>query len=68
MSSAVRLKKGESVERSLRRLKRKVDKEDTLQEVRRRRFFEKPADKRRRKKKDAKFLAMLRQRDLNQWL
>jgi len=68
MSSAVRLKKGESVERALRRLKRKVDKEDTLQEVRRRRFFEKPADKRRRKKKDAKFLAMLRQRDLNQWL
>lgn len=44
----VRADKGESVERSLRRLKKKLDKEGTLKELRNRRHYEKPSDKKRR--------------------
>ncbi len=45
----VRLKKGESVDRALRRLKKKLDKEGTMREVRAKRHFEKPSEKKRRK-------------------
>ena len=45
----VKLKKGESVERALRRLKKKLDKEGTLREVRAHRHYEKPSEKKRRK-------------------
>jgi len=55
----IRLKKGEPVERALRRLKKKIDREGTLKEVRFRRHFEKPSEKRRRKMKVARFSAML---------
>jgi small subunit ribosomal protein S21 len=55
----VRLKKGESVDKALRRLKKKVDREGTLREVRNHRHFEKPSERRRRKLKVAKFSAML---------
>jgi len=55
----IRLKKGESVERALRRLKKKVDREGTLKEVRNHRHYEKPSEKRRRKLKVARFSAML---------
>ena len=55
----IRLKKGEPVERVLRRLKKRVDREGTLQEARNRRRFEKPSERRRRKLKAARFSAML---------
>ena len=55
----IKLKKGESVERALRRLKKKVDREGTIKAVRNRRAFEKPSEKKRRKMKGAKFSAML---------
>lgn len=55
----IRLKKGESVEKVLRRLKKKLDREGTLRAVRNRRHFEKPSARRRRKEKVAKFSAML---------
>lgn len=55
----IRLKKGESVEKALRRLKKKVDREGTLKEVRNHRHYEKPSERRRRKLKVAKFSAML---------
>lgn len=55
----IRLKKGESVEKVLRRLKKKLDREGTLRAVRNRRHFEKPSERRRRKEKVAKFSAML---------
>ncbi|MFZ0829496.1 MAG: 30S ribosomal protein S21 [Limisphaerales bacterium] len=55
----IRLKKGEPVERALRRLKKKVDREGTLKVVRNHRHFEKPSEKRRRKEKAARFSAML---------
>lgn len=55
----IRLKKGESVDKVLRRLKKKLDREGTLRAVRNRRHFEKPSERRRRKEKVAKFSAML---------
>ncbi len=55
----IRLKKGESIEKALRRLKKRVDREGTLKEVRSHRHFEKPSEVRRRKLKVAKFSAML---------
>jgi small subunit ribosomal protein S21 len=55
----IKLKKGEPVDRALRRLKKKVDREGTLKVVRGRRQFEKPSERRRRKEKVARFSAML---------
>jgi small subunit ribosomal protein S21 len=55
----IRLKKGEPVDRALRRLKKKVDREGTLKVARNHRHFEKPSEKRRRKEKVARFSAML---------
>ena len=55
----IRLKKGEPVERALRRLKKKVDREGTLKVVRGHRHYEKPSEQRRRKEKVARFSAML---------
>ena len=45
----IKLKRGESVEKALRRLKKKMDKEGTMKEIRGHRYFEKPSEKRRRK-------------------
>jgi small subunit ribosomal protein S21 len=55
----IKLKKGEPVERALRRLKKKIDREEVLKEVRNRRHYEKPSERRRRKMKIARFSAML---------
>jgi small subunit ribosomal protein S21 len=55
----IRLKKGEPVDRALRRLKKKVDREGILQTVRQHRTFEKPSERKRRKMKLARFSAML---------
>ena len=45
----VKLKRGESVERALRRLKKIIDKEGMMKQIRANRYFEKPSEKRRRK-------------------
>lgn len=45
----VKVKKGESVERALRRLKKIMDREGTLKDLRAHRYFEKPSEKKRRK-------------------
>ena len=55
----IRLKKGEPVEKAIRRLKKKLDREQTLQQFRIRRRFEKPSARKRRKMKAARFSAML---------
>ena len=55
----IKLKKGESVEKALRRMKKKIDREGTLKVVRSHRHFEKPSERRRRKEKAARFSAML---------
>lgn len=60
--SEVHLKKGEPVDKALRRLKKKLDREQTLVQVRLHRRFEKPSARRRRKEKAARFAAMLKAR------
>ena len=55
----IKLKKGESVEKALRRLKKKIEHEGVLKEVRNHRHYEKPTERRRRKMKMARFSAML---------
>ena len=55
----IKLKKGEPVEKALRRRKKKVDREGILKEVRNHRHYEKPSERRRRKLKVARFNAML---------
>jgi len=58
----IKIKKGESVEKALRRLKKKLDREGVLKEVRNHRRYEKPSEKKRRKMKVARFSAMLKER------
>ncbi len=58
----ITVRKGEPVERAIRRLKKKLDREQTLKKFRERRRFEKPSAKRRRKQKAARFAAMLKAR------
>ena len=58
----VKVRKGEPVERALRRLKKRLDREQTLQQFRSHRRFEKPSARKRRKMKAARFAAMLKAR------
>jgi len=62
----VKVRKGEPVERAIRRLKKKLDREQTLREFRMRRRFEKPSARKRRKEKAARFAAMLKARYADQ--
>ncbi len=59
----VKLRRGEPVEKALRRLKKQMNREQTLLQVRLHRRFEKPSVRKRRKQKAARFTAMLRERD-----
>ncbi len=45
----VKVRKGETVDKALRRLKKILDKEGLMKEVRAHRYFEKPSERRRRK-------------------
>ena len=45
----VRVKRGEPVDKALRRLKRIMDKEGTMKQLRANRYFEKPSEKKRKK-------------------
>ncbi|MCF7674662.1 MAG: 30S ribosomal protein S21 [Akkermansiaceae bacterium] len=49
----VTMKKGEPVDRALKRLKTKLDSEGILEEMRRRRSFETPTERRQRKLRTA---------------
>ncbi len=49
--SEIKLKKGEPIDKALRRLKKKLDKEGTLKEIRNRRYYEKPSEIKRREAK-----------------
>ena len=54
---------GESIDSLLRKFKRKVKSEGTLQEFRKREFFEKPCDIKKRKAKAAKRRTFLQQEE-----
>lgn len=45
----VKVKRGEAVDKALRRLKKIMDKEGMMKQVRANRYFEKPSEKKRRK-------------------
>ncbi len=60
MSIEVKIRKGEPVERALRRLKKRLDREGVIRDVRAKRYFEKPCEVKRRKNKAAKFNNYLR--------
>lgn len=62
MSVEVKIRKGEPMERALRRLKKKLDNEGVIRDVRAKRYFEKPSETKRRKNKVQAFSAMLRAR------
>jgi small subunit ribosomal protein S21 len=49
VTTEVKIRKGESVEKALRRLKKKLDREGIMRDIRAKRHFEKPCEKRRRK-------------------
>ncbi|HLS27163.1 MAG TPA: 30S ribosomal protein S21 [Opitutales bacterium] len=62
MSIEVKIRKGEPVDRAIRRMKKMLDREGIIRDVRAKRYFEKPSEVRRRKKKVAAFTNMLRNR------
>ncbi len=62
MSVEVKLRKSEPLEKALRRLKKKLDREGILRDVKAKRYFEKPCETRRQKEKVAAFNNMLRQK------
>jgi len=65
MSVEVKVRKGETIERALRRLKKRLDREGVIRDARAKRYFEKPSETKRRKEKVAKFNNMLRVRHEN---
>jgi small subunit ribosomal protein S21 len=62
MSIEIKIRRNEPVDRAIRRLKKKLERENIIKGVRAKRYFEKPCDKRRRKEKVMAFTQMLRNR------
>jgi small subunit ribosomal protein S21 len=58
----ITVRRGEPIDKAIRRLKKRLDREQTLQQVRLHRRFEKPSARKRRKMKAARFAAMLKAR------
>ena len=65
MSVEVKVRNGETLERALRRLKRRLDREGIIRDVRAKRHYQKPSEIKREKKKMEAFNNMLRQRYAN---
>tara|TARA_R100000278_G_C5448882_1_gene156565 strand:+ start:377 stop:580 length:204 start_codon:yes stop_codon:yes gene_type:complete len=59
----VKLKKGERVDRALRRLKKKMSREKIIEEVRNRRYFEKPSQKKQKRIKEQRFKNYIRNKN-----
>jgi small subunit ribosomal protein S21 len=62
MPIEIKIRKNEPVDRAIRRLKKKLERENIIKDVRAKRYFEKPCEKRRRKEKVQAFTQMLRRR------
>jgi ribosomal protein S21 len=58
----IKLHRGEDVQRGLRRLKKIMGREQVFDELKKRRYYQKPSKVRREKSKEARFNAMLKQR------
>ncbi len=52
--TTVKLRTNESLERALRRLKKKMAREGIMKELRAKRHYEKPSERKRRKSREAK--------------
>jgi small subunit ribosomal protein S21 len=59
----IKLRKGEPVERALRRLRDKLKSEGVLDEMKRLRFYEKPSVQRRRRKAKAVYATARQQQE-----
>lgn len=62
MSIEIKIRKNEPVDRALRRMKKKLERENIIKGTRAKRYYEKPCEKRRRKEKVMAFTQMLRRR------
>lgn len=65
MPVEVKIRKSEPIERTLRRLKKKLDREGIIRDARAKRYFEKPCEERRKQRKVLAFNNMLRLRHEN---
>jgi small subunit ribosomal protein S21 len=65
MPIEVKIRKNEAVDKALRRLKKRLDRESILLDLRAKRYFVKPSMKRRLKRKEQAFTDMLRNRYAN---
>ena len=62
----VKLRRGQSVEVGIQRLRKMLDREGTLKKVKEKRFYEKPSRKKYRQQRKAKYIQRLRSKD-EQW-
>ena len=62
MPVEIKIRKGEIVDKALRRLKKKVDREGIIKDARSKRGYEKPCERRRRKGKVKAFNSYLRKK------
>ena len=58
----IKLKKGEPVDRGLRRLKKKIAREGTLKKAYEKRYYEKPSRKKYQRSKKAKYASKMQSR------
>jgi small subunit ribosomal protein S21 len=56
----IKLKPGETIEKALRKLKKRLDREGTLKEARNGRYYEKPSRKRYREARRTKYNQRMR--------
>ena len=54
MSAGIRVKEGESFERALRRFKKRCEKAGVLEDLRKHGYFERPGERKKRKRTAAK--------------
>ena len=59
----IEIRKGEDLERALRKFKNRIRLEGTMDEIKRREHYEKPSEKRRREKEAAKRREVRRRRE-----
>lgn len=61
--SEIKLKKGESVDKALKKLKKKLLKEGTLEKARSKKYYEKPTQARYKKERKAKYIQKLKSKE-----
>lgn len=65
MPVEVKMRKGETIDKALRRLKKKLDREQIIIDAREKRYFVPPCEKRQLRVKRLKFQDMLKRRYAN---